>query len=50
MKMERFTRLLGFDYIGTEKDYYITQKGSLQSKFGFMDFYDEAGALFRYGS
>lgn len=39
------TRLLGFDYIGTEKDYYITQKGSLQSKFGFMDFYDEAGAL-----
>ena len=39
------TRLFGFDYTGIEKDYYITQKGSLQSKFGFMDFYDEAGAL-----
>jgi len=35
----------GVTYAGAEKDYYYTLENSLQSKFGFMDMYDESGDL-----
>ena len=35
----------GVTYAGAEKDYYYTLENSLQSKFGFMDAYDESGDL-----
>ena len=35
----------GFTYAGPEKDYYYTLENSLQSKFGFMDMYDQSGDL-----
>ena len=41
----RFAKLLGFTYTGNDTDYYYTQENSLQSKFGFMDAYDESGDL-----
>ena len=35
----------GVTYAGAEKDHYYTLENSLQSKFGFMDAYDESGGL-----
>ena len=41
----RFAKLLGFTYRGNDTDYYYTLENSLQSKFSFMDAYDESGDL-----
>ena len=36
---------MGLPYAGNNTDYYYTQENSLQSKFGFMDLYDENASL-----
>ena len=36
-------KLAGFMYTNSMDDYYYTEEGSLQSKMGFMDYYDECG-------
>ena len=36
-------KLLGFTYTNQTDDYYFTEEGSLQSKMGFMDYYDDCG-------
>ena len=44
-KCSALIKPLGFTYAGPEKDYYYTLENSLQSKFGFMDMYDQSGDL-----
>ncbi|MBQ8678971.1 MAG: DUF4474 domain-containing protein [Treponema sp.] len=36
-------KLMGFTYANRNDDYYFTEEGSLQSKMGFMDYYDDCG-------
>ena len=36
-------KLMGFTYANRGDDYYYTEEGSLQSKMGFMDYYDDCG-------
>ena len=44
-KCSALIKPFGFTYAGNNTDYYYTLEHSLQSKFGFMDLYDENGAV-----